>query len=327
MVLIECVDQKGRLLPRQEHDRELKPQPVSRRGFMAAACAAAFAGAGSALEPAGWAAEPIIDIHQHTHYSGRSDEELIAHQRRMGIARTVLLPAGSRYGLDADCYGNDSVLALTRRYPKDFAYFANELPDLPETRSVLEKYLKAGAVGIGEQKFPVDCDSPHIQLIAEIAREYQVPVLLHFQYGKYNQGIERFYKILEKFPTVNFIGHAQTWWGNIDRQHDQTVLYPKTRVTPGGLTDRLLSDYPNIYGDLSAGSGLNALLRDEDHARAFLSRQQNKLLYGSDCNDRDGQGDGCSGIQCLAAIRRLSPGKEVTEKLLYRNARRVLKIQ
>ena len=37
----------------------------------------------------------------------------------------------------------------------------------------------------------------------------------------------------------------------------------------GSSTDRYLSDYPNMYGDLSAGSGLNALKRDEEHAREF----------------------------------------------------------
>ncbi|MEP7269958.1 MAG: amidohydrolase family protein [Acidobacteriota bacterium] len=301
-------------------------QPISRRTFIAAAVCTAASGS-LAIEPLAQDAEPIIDIHQHTHYSGRGDEELIAHQRKMGITKTVLLPAGSRYGLDADCYGNDSVLALARRLPKEFAFFANELPDLPETRRVLEKYLKAGAIGIGEQKFPVECDSPHIHLIAKIAQEYDVPVLLHFQHGTYNLGFERFSGVLAKFPKVNFIGHAQTWWGNIDRGHDQTVLYPKTKVTPGGITDRLLSDYPNIYGDLSAGSGLNALLRDEEHAREFLSRHQNKLLYGSDCNDRVGQGAGCSGGKCLATIRALSPSQEVVRKILYNNAQRVLKLR
>ncbi|HXK03710.1 MAG TPA: amidohydrolase, partial [Verrucomicrobiae bacterium] len=44
------------------------------------------------------AAEPVIDIHQHTNYSGRTDEQLLAHQRTMGIAKTVLLPAGSSGG-------------------------------------------------------------------------------------------------------------------------------------------------------------------------------------------------------------------------------------
>ena len=44
------------------------------------------------------ASEPEIDIHQHTSYAGRSDEELIEHQRKMRVTKTVLLPAGSRYG-------------------------------------------------------------------------------------------------------------------------------------------------------------------------------------------------------------------------------------
>jgi predicted TIM-barrel fold metal-dependent hydrolase len=244
----------------------------------------------------------------------------------MGIAKTVLLPAGSKYGLAAGAGGNDTVLAIVRAHPKDYFFFANELPDIPETKTVIEKYLKAGAIGIGEQKFNVQCDSRPMQLIAEIARDYKVPVLMHFQHETYNLGFERFYKMLEKYPTVTFIGHAQTWWGNIDRNHEQPVMYPKGRVTPGGITDRLLSQYGNMYGDLSAGSGLNALLRDEEHAREFLKRHQNKLLYGSDCNDREGTGKPCSGSQQLAAIRRLSPDQAATRKMLYGNAARVLKI-
>jgi predicted TIM-barrel fold metal-dependent hydrolase len=297
---------------------------LSRRAFTAAACAAT---AGIVLPPPIFAAEKIIDIHQHTHYAGRSDEDLIAHQRKMGITKTVLLPAGSKYGLEADAWGNDSVVALARKYPKEFYFFANELPDIPETRPVIEKYLKMGAIGIGEQKFEVESDSKHIELIATIARDYNVPVLMHFQHGKYNNGFDRFHKILEKFPKVNFIGHAQTWWGNIDRNHDQPTMYPKTKVAPGGISDRLLSDYPNMYGDLSAGSGLNAMLRDEDHAREFIKRHQDKLLYGSDCNDKAGEGEKCSGSQQLATIRRLSTSGEVTRKILYENTRRVMKIK
>lgn len=273
------------------------------------------------------AAEPIIDIHQHTHYSGRSDADLIAHQRTMGIAKTVLLPAGSQHGLEADAWGNDSCLALVKKYPKAYAFFANELPDIEDTRAVLEKYLKLGAIGIGEQKYFVDADSRHIELIATIAQAYHVPVLLHFQHGKYNMNFARFHKILEKFPHVNFIGHAQTWWGNIDRDHEQPVMYPKTKVTPGGWSDRWLSDYPNMFGDLSAGSGLNALQRDEDHARDFLKRHQDKLLYGSDCNDTVGKGEKCSGSQQMATIRRLINDPKILRKIFWQNARRVLKLK
>ncbi len=265
------------------------------------------------------AAEPVIDIHQHTNYHGRSDEGLLKHQRSMGISRTVLLPAGSKFGLASEAGGNDTVLRIAKAHPDSFDFFANELPDIPETKAVIEKYLKAGAIGIGEQKFAVECDSPSMQRIAEIARQHRVPVLMHFQHETYNLNFERFHRMLVKYPAVNFIGHAQTWWGNIDADHQQSVMYPKGPVKPGGITDRLLSDYPNIYGDLSAGSGLNALLRDEDHARDFLVRHQDRLVYGSDCEDTDGGGAKCSGSRQLAALRRLVSDRVVLRKILHDN--------
>ena len=289
---------------------------LSRRAFLATTAVALLR-----------AAEPVIDIHQHTNYAGRTDDQLIAHQRTMGVTHTVLLPAGSLYGLDAEAGGNESVVELAERHPGLFSYFANEVPDLPGARQVLEKYLKLGAIGIGEQKFPVACDSPAIHMVAEVAREFDVPVLMHFQHAKYNMGIQRFHTVLERHPRVNFIGHAQTWWGNIDLNHQQDVMYPHTKVTPGGITDRLLTDYPNMFGDLSAGSGLNALLRDEEHARAFLTRHQDKLLYGSDCDDRVGTGPVCSGSQCLGAIRRLAPSPQIVAKVLHGNATRLLHIR
>ncbi|MGH9338502.1 MAG: amidohydrolase family protein [Acidobacteriota bacterium] len=244
----------------------------------------------------------------------------------MGISLTVLLPAGSKYGLAAEALGNDSVVALAKQYPDEFAYFANELPNIPETGQVLEKYLKMGARGIGEQKFEVACDSQEMQLVFSIAQEFDVPVLMHFQHEKYNTGIERFHKMLEKFPNVNFIGHAQTWWGNIDLNHDQTVMYPKTPVTPGGISDRLLADYPNMYGDLSANSGLNSMLRDEEHAHRFLEAHQDKLLWASDCSDTFGKGDQCIGSKGLTTVRRLAPNQEAIRKILYGNAARLLKL-
>jgi uncharacterized protein len=293
---------------------------MKRREFLAAAGVAMV---GSVL-PA--PAEKIIDIHQHTHYWGRNDDDLVRHQRMLGVTKTVLLPAGSRYGLEADCYGNDSVVAVAKRYPKEFVFFANEDPSLPEAIPMIEKYLKAGAIGIGEQKFFVDCDSEYVTRLAGLAAEYRVPILLHFQHGKYNQNFAQFHRVLEKFPRVNFIGHAQTMWGNIDRHHEQTILYPKGKVTAGGLTDRWLSDYANFFADLSAGSGANAFARDEEHAVGFLLRHQEKLMFGSDCQDVDGKDDRCVGVKQLAMLRRLVVDERVRQKILYENAHRLLKI-
>ena len=311
------VQSSGRTTPDQH-------ESLSRRQFLASSTAFLLAGklaSANSAEP-----EPVIDIHQHTNYLGRTDEQLIAHQKALGATMSILLPAGRFFGLDAQCGGNDTVISLAKRYPHSFKYFANEVADHPEALKVIRAHLRRGAIGIGEQKFRVACDSVYLENIARLAQEFNVPILMHFQHDRYNSGIENFHRTLEKFPKVIFIGHAQTWWANVDKSHSQPILYPKTKVTPGGLTDRLLSDYPNMYGDTSAGSGLNFQTRDEEHARWFLERHQNKLLFGTDCDDRVGSGPACDGAQILAGIRRLAPNKAAERKILYENAKRVLKI-
>ncbi len=282
-------------------------------------------------------AEPIIDIHQHLNYSGRPDAVLLAHQRAMGVTQTILLPAGRAAttpsthqgvanGLQAQALGNEACAEFARTHP-GFLTGANERPDAPDAVEEIARYLKRGAIVIAEQKFGVECDSPEMQKLYALAATHRVPVLMHWQYRMYNHGFERFHRMLERFPAVNFIGHAQTWWGHIDRNHqDQTVMYPKGPVTPGGLTDRYLTDYPNMYGDLSAGSGLNALTRDEAFTRDFLTRHQGKLLYGSDCSDHEGGSAKCQGAQTIAAIRRLAPTRAIERRLLYDNAKALFRL-
>ncbi|WP_353719285.1 amidohydrolase family protein [Dyadobacter sp. 676] len=308
---------------------------LSRREFLAGTGAMLL---GSAVASPAPAAEPIIDIHQHVHYAARPDNVLIAHQRAMGITKTILLPAGTpafgasthsgkTNGLQAQCAGNQACYGIAAKYPDEFAFGANEVPDLDGAVAEIEKYLKLGGCVIGELKFGVDCDSGEMQRIYKLAEDYQVPVLMHWQFQMFNYNFERFPRMLEKYPKVNFIGHAQTWWANIDRNHtDQRVLYPKTKVAPGGFTDRLLRDYANMYGDMSAGSGLLSMTRDEDHAREFLSRHQDKLLYGSDCDDHIGSGTECQGTQTIAEIRKLAASKAVERKILHDNARKLFRL-
>lgn len=313
---------------------------LSRRSFLGCSLsgsALTIASVAQAFDSA--AAEPVIDIHQHTTYRERTAEQLVAHQRAMGVTQTILLPAGSSVkrpstgdgkhntlgGVGAG--GNDTALAMARQYSGQFFFGANEVTDLPGARSEIAKYLELGGVIIGEQKFTVECDSAESQILYALAAEYRVPILMHFQHGTYNLGFERLHTMFKKFPNTVFIGHAQTWWANIDRNHtDQNVLYPKGKVTAGGLTDRYLSDYPNVFADMSAGSGLNALSRDEDHARGFLDRHQDRILFGSDCDDRVGTGAGCQGSQTMAAIRKLAPNKAAERKILFENAKKLFRL-
>jgi predicted TIM-barrel fold metal-dependent hydrolase len=303
---------------------------LSRREFIGASLAVL----GAAAQPP----DPIIDIHQHLGYSGRSDEAFLAHQRAMGATTTILLPAGRPVtsasthqgvanGLQAQALGNEACQRFAIAHRHAFRFGANEVPDIDGAVKEIERYLKRGALVIAEQKFGVDCDAPAMQRIYELAQAHHVPVLMHWQFEMYNYGFERFAKMLEKYPRVTFLGHAQTWWANIDKNHrDQSVLYPKGPVTPGGLTDRYLSDYPNMFGDLSAGSGLNALTRDEAFTQEFLTRHQDKLVFGSDCSDAEGSGPKCQGAQTIATIRRLAANRSIERKLLYENAKRIFRI-
>jgi hypothetical protein len=69
------------------------------------------------------------------------------------------------------------------------------------------------------------------------------------------------------------------------------------------VTDKWLSDYPNLFGDLSANSGNNALSRDPSFTADFLQRHQDKLFFGSDCSCADGHGAGVSQASNPAASR------------------------
>ncbi len=96
--------------------------------------------------------DPIIDIHQHLGYSGRQDDQFLAHQRLMGATTTILLPAGSPVdtpsthggvsnGLQAKCLGNEACRQFAAVQGKAFTFGANEVPDLDRATEEIERYL------------------------------------------------------------------------------------------------------------------------------------------------------------------------------------------
>ena len=294
----------------------------NRRQFLAAAGLAAAGGIGVSQD-----GERILDFHQHTRYGGtpsqrRSDQQLVAHQVIHGVTASVLL-AGAGWLL-SEVGDNAACAALERDYPNHFVRFACADPAESRAPDVLRGNLGRGAVGFGEMKFPVAVDSPEMHRVYKLAEERGVPVLIHFQHETYNTGIERFEGVLKAYPKVNFVGHAQTWWGNISAELNPMDMYPKGPVRRGGLTDRLLQDYPNIYGDLSANSGLNAITRDPEFARGFVERHYRKLIWASDCDCLDGKGAGtsrgyCIAARSLAALRILAPDRNVFHRVVWDN--------
>ena len=127
---------------------------------------------------------------------------------------------------------------------------------------------------------------------------------------------------------TTFVGHAQSFWAYLEPSPDPVNGYPTGPISEPGPTMRWLLDYPNLYGDLSAGSGLNGLTRDEDFTREMLlGRGWGKLLWATDCPCTDGHGadwvEECTGRLSRPAVERLAPSPEAVQAVLHDNAARL----
>src|SRR5271169_6193832 len=111
-----------------QKDKRNSHEGVTRREFMAAAAAAVAA---PLIAPADVGA-PLLDLHQHTNYVGRTDEQLVAHQAYHGVTTTVLLP-GAGWML-SEVGDNASCAAVQANYPSLFVRFA--CSDVAESRTV-----------------------------------------------------------------------------------------------------------------------------------------------------------------------------------------------
>src|SRR5437773_4100833 len=89
--------------------------------------------------------DPLLDLHQHTNYAGRSNEQLIAHQAYHRVTKTILQP-GEGWMIEEVGNGT-SCVALQADFPDLFERFA--CSDVAESRAtdVLRGNVQRGAVG------------------------------------------------------------------------------------------------------------------------------------------------------------------------------------
>lgn len=279
---------------------------------------------------------PILDTHLHL----RADADAcFTHMQGCGVTHAVLLtPAADQERAKAE---------MARR-AGHFVRSVRIDPTLPDSGKTLRDALKDGAVSIGELKFHLALDSPEMRRVYEIAGEMQVPVMMHIQNfphfeGElpYNTGYPQFDKVLRAYPRTSFIGHGDLFWAHISAEVPTDRGYPAGPIKPGGLTDRWLSDFPNLYGDMSANSGNNALSRDQDFSRGFIDRHKTKLIFGSDCSCADGKGKGvsqnknpeaarlagkCVARETLTVLQRLS-SPQVFRQVTWENGRKLFKVK
>ena len=138
-----------------------------------------------------------------------------------------------------------------------------------------------------------------------------------------------------------FIGHGDLFWAHISADVPADRGYPGGPIKPGGLTDKWLAEFRNLYADMSANSGNNALSRDTAFTRHFIMRHQRKLLFGSDCSCTDGNGSGisqnrnpeaarlagkCVARETLGLLKQLAPS-EIFRKVVWENGTQLFKLR
>jgi predicted TIM-barrel fold metal-dependent hydrolase len=252
----------------------------------------------------------IIDIHAHVfafpkrHYGNppntfMSMEEQIALMDAKGIDQAVILPlANPETPAELQSWGE--VLYICERYPGRFIPFCNIDPRLPrrpdlitidDFLEILNQCKALGFKGIGEVTARIPWDDPSLDKLFAACEQVGFPLTFHTitpdvnSYGLIDDlGFPRFEKVLQKFPRLNFLGHSLSFWSEISGgiTVSDKNSYPPGPVRPGGRLPELLRRYPNLNGDLSAGSGLNALSRDPEHAFRFIEEFQDRLFLGLD---------------------------------------------
>tara|TARA_R110002095_G_scaffold76196_2_gene65090 strand:+ start:691 stop:1647 length:957 start_codon:yes stop_codon:yes gene_type:complete len=249
-----------------------------------------------AAEPNIKAGTGIIDVHTHigTYTDPKknlSPEALLSWMDEHQIEKSVVLPLTSPESTKY-LQTTESVLAAAKAYPDRLIPFCSVDPRTTHAGSVkalvdmLQAWVDQGAKGFGEHKVGLNFDDPLMMRVYEACQEVGIPLLFHIDTvrGKDVPGLKRLENALKTFPELNFIGHGPGWWASISGGLTPQELggYPKSKVKPGGAIDDLMTRYPNIYGDLSAGSGANAISRDLVFGQEFLVRRQDRILFGTD---------------------------------------------
>ncbi|HUB34937.1 MAG TPA: hypothetical protein VMA31_18005 [Bryobacteraceae bacterium] len=310
---------------------------TSRRAFLKTAALSGAIGSLPAQAPHEnpWGG-PVLDLHFHMRRTAAAN---VAHLDGCGVSNANLLTHG-----DAAADVHD----LQAQYPGRFVWFASTDITKPEAEKQLTQAVKEGAGGFGEIKFHVAADGPELRRMYALAAELDVPILVHFQEvphtpteGVFATGFQGFEAILKAYPKTRFLGHADAFWANISAGYANDVAYPTGPIKRGGITDKLLSDYPNLFGDLSANSGNNALSRDPEFTAGFLVRHRNKLIFGSDCACSDGHGGGisqannpgasrlagkCVARETLALLKR-STSPALFRQLTWENSHKLLRLK
>ena len=280
----------------------------------------------------------FIDIHvhlcrmpgfpRHGKQSFATPQQLLDRYDKLEIERAVVLPVCN----PECCHGvqsNEDIIEIAQNNDR-FIPFCNIDPrSMTNSASaplgdMLKYYQDKGCKGIGEVCANLAFLDPLVQNLFKGAEETEMPLTFHIAakfggiYGLYDDpGLPQLEESLRRFPKLKFLGHSQSFWAEMAplKNEFDRFGYPDYPVEEEGVIPKLMRKYPNLYGDLSAGSGCNALARDRNYAISFLNEFQDRLMFGTDICAPD------TPVRLVDFLLDLRNSGEISENVFYKVAK------
>ena len=222
-------------------------------------------------------------------------EKLLEIYDKLNIEKGVLLPMVAPEAQWV-MMTSENCKVLSDAHPDRFVWFCGVDPRMGKNTPsadlcyLIEHYKKLGARGMGELSAQLYTDDPKMDNLFSCLESLDMPLTIHIAphfdgcYGIVDElGLPRLEKMLAKHPKLKVLGHSQCFWSEISADNTDEIRrgYPKGKVIPGRITE-LMRRYENLYCDLSAGSGMTAMMRDSEHAVSFFEEFSDRILYGCD---------------------------------------------
>lgn len=291
----------------------------------------------------------IIDAHNHADWHGHDITKTLANMDLYGISKAWILsweaPLSDidpqfTHAFNGTVFdpSNAAVpipfercLAYKRVAPDRFVLGYAPNPARPDAVDSLKAALAIYDIQVcGEIKFRIMYDNPDCIDLFRFCGEARLPVTMHFDYAGaqrnatnyprrhwwYGGGIDNLENALKLCPDTNFLGHAPGFWCHISNDDaGLTHAYPTGPVIPGGRIEKMLETYPNLYCDISAGSGCRALSRDPEYTVRLITRFPDRFVYARDYFDNVHQ----------ELIDSLSLPEDIRDLVYWKNAERLVR--
>ncbi len=284
-----------------------------------------------------------IDLHMHVMTTinvpklGKinlsSPQKMIAHMEELGISKAVLMSSGEK----KIPFGKNSICRkICEKYPKHFAWMC--MVDEKDEATVykrLAEYKRQGAIGIGELTINKPLNDSFLQAVFAAAEKLDMPVTIHmspevgYSYGVVDEPrLPLLEEVLKKYPDLKILGHSQTFWiemsADAPNTKEERNSWGEGKVIEGGRVPELFAKYKNLYGDLSANSAGQAIMRDKEFGLNFLETYADRLFFATDMVNSDMVFPLGAWLDEQVKNGRLS--REAYEKICRKNAKRIFKL-